>query len=130
MEINAETLTIILGVVLTLLASYIPGVAVWYDKLGEKSDGSNDNGTLKRLVMLGVLLLITGSIYGLSCTSWGPLLGIAVSCDQPGAAKLILAFIYAIMANQSVYKISPEAPWVKEAREMRLGQASMQLGQG
>lgn len=125
---KSEELLLIVSVVLTLFASYLPGFSIWFDKLGEKEDGSNDNGTLKRLVMLGLLLLVTLSIFGLSCTSWGPQLGINITCDQTGASSLILSFILAIVANQGVYKISPEARWVREAREIRLGQASPGVG--
>jgi hypothetical protein len=92
---TAEQLIVILGSVLALLFAYIPGFANWFNPL---------EATVKRLIMLGLLAIITGAVFGLSCA------GIlsAVTCDQKGAVALVTAFIYAVIANQSVFAILPE----------------------
>jgi hypothetical protein len=90
-----QTLIIILGVVLSLLFSYIPGLATWFAPLDE---------TKKRLFMLVILAVVTGSIFGLSCAG----IITTVTCDKPGAVGLVTAFIFAVMANQSTNSISPK----------------------
>ena len=96
---TAAAISLIAGTVLSLLFSYIP-----------KADGTfkNLSGTGKRLVMLGGLVLVTVSVYGLSCIGWGDAWGITVTCDQPGAMGLIGSFVLAMIANQSAYAISPQ----------------------
>jgi undecaprenyl pyrophosphate phosphatase UppP len=90
-----ETLLIILGAVLSLLFSYVPGLASWFNPLDD---------TKKRLIMLVLLAVITGAVFGLSCA------GIisAVTCDKPGAIGLITAFLFALMANQGTNALSPK----------------------
>ena len=92
---TSETLLIVLGAVLSLLFSYIPGLATWYQPLDE---------TKKRLIMLGLLAVITGAVFGLSCTpyfTW-------VECSEKGAIGLLTAFIFAAMANQAASSLSPK----------------------
>jgi hypothetical protein len=92
---TSQTLLIILGAVLSLLFSYIPGLATWYQPLDE---------TKKRLIMLGLLAVITGAVFGLSCTpyfAW-------VECSEKGAMGLFTAFIFAAMANQATSSLSPK----------------------
>ena len=92
---TSETLLIILGAVLSLVLSYVPGFANWFNPLED---------TKKRLIMLGALVVITGAIFGLSCAGWSN----SVTCDKPGAIGLITAFLFALMANQSTFAISPK----------------------
>ena len=93
---TAEQLIVILGSVVALLFAYIPGFANWFNPL---------EATVKRLIMLALLAVITGAVFGLSCAS---LLG-AVTCDKSGAVALVTAFIYAVIANQGTFAILPEA---------------------
>jgi hypothetical protein len=104
------------GALLSLLFSYLPGLSAWYDRLGERPDPGNrggmtaDGGTHKRLVMLALLGLSAGLCYGVACAGWGDLLqalGAQVRCDRAGLLELLQALVVAIMANQSVYQISP-----------------------
>src|SRR4030043_1887772 len=92
---TSETLLIILGAVLSLLFSYVPGLANWFNPLDENK---------KRLIMLGMLVVITASVFGLSCA------GVinAVTCDKPGAMGLLTAFLFALMANQGTNALSPK----------------------
>lgn len=95
---SAESLSIITGTVLSLLFSYLPGTRKWYAQFSPE---------VKRLIMLGLILLCGGIVYGLSCLGWGTEWGIAPICNQSGLMGLIEQVIVAIIANQSIYAISP-----------------------
>jgi hypothetical protein len=95
---NAEQLTVIAGAILSLAFSYIPGLKSRYEPLSAE---------MKRLVMLGLLVLVVAGVFGLACSRFGAYLGITVACDEPGLVGLVWAMVLAIMANQSTYLISP-----------------------
>lgn len=90
-----ETLLIIAGAALSLVFSYVPGVAPKFNTL---------DGTWKRLVMLGLLAAITGIVYGLACAN----IVSGVSCTQAGFTDLVKTFIMALIANQATDRISPQ----------------------
>lgn len=90
----AEDISMAAGVLLSLGFSYIPGLA-------EKFAGLSP--THKRVVMLGLLVLVTCGIFGISCFR-SPA---ANSCDQNSAWKFLRALVMAIIANQSAYALSP-----------------------
>lgn len=94
-NITPEWLALVAGAVLSLLFSYVPGLSDWYATL---------DGTRKRLVMAGLLLVVAGGAFGLGCA--GILAG--VDCSRNGAVNAVYAFILALMANQSTYAISPQ----------------------
>lgn len=96
---TAESLALVSGVILSLLFSYIPGLNSKYKSL---------DGVYKRLVMLGLLLLVSGVIYGIACLGWAASIGIAVTCDQAGVIELGKGFVLAMIANQTTYSISPQ----------------------
>jgi hypothetical protein len=116
---DAETLTLAAGALLSLGFAYIPGLAGWYNRLGEKpEDGSQaggDGGTRKRLVMLGLLVLVSLGAFGLGCmggneTPAGQVyLGLRLTCDDAGAWALAKAFILSVMANQATYQITSKS---------------------
>jgi protein-S-isoprenylcysteine O-methyltransferase Ste14 len=93
---TSEQLIVILGAVLALLFAYVPGFATWFEPL---------DPTKKRLLMLGMLVVITGAVFGLSCAK----IFTAITCDQKGAVALVTALIYAVIANQGTYSILPKA---------------------
>ena len=95
---SAETLSLIAGAILSLCFSYIPGLSERFDALIQ---------TKKRLIMLALLIVVAGSVYGLSCLGWGADWGIVLSCDRAGLSELIKQLILAIIANQGVYAITP-----------------------
>ena len=103
---STGSLALISGAVLSLLFSYIPGLNVKFAELGSE---------VKRLIMAVLLLIVAGSIYGLSCAGWGASFGIAVTCDQVGLMNLIQVFVLALIANQSAYAITPQVSAVREA---------------
>lgn len=95
---SAESLSLVAGTVLSLTFSYIPGVRNWF---------TGFDPVIKRLIMLALLALTAGVVYGLSCLGWGFEWGITLSCDQSGLLGLIEQFVIAIIANQSIFAISP-----------------------
>jgi len=95
---SAESLSLIAGTVLSLIFSYIPGAKRWYLQF---------NGQAKRLIMLGLIGLSAGVIFGLSCLGWGSEFGITLSCDQAGLFGLVRQVVLAVIANQGIYAISP-----------------------
>lgn len=107
---SAEMLALIAGSLLSLLFSYVPGLNVWFAGL---------ESTYKRLIMVALLLLVSVSVFAISCTTWGAAWGIEVTCDQPGAQIVITSFLLAVMANQGAYGLSPETPGVREAKAAR-----------
>ena len=96
---SPELLTSICAVALSLAASYLPGFSGWY---------ANLDGSLKRLLMLGMLAAAASLIYGLACAGLAESLGLAASCDQPGALALGRLFLAALISNQAVFAISPQ----------------------
>ena len=92
---TSEQLLVIAGAVLAILFAYVPGLANWYQPLGAE---------IKRLIMLGVLAVITGAGYGLSCAS----ILHSVTCDQKGAIALVLAFVGAVVSNQGTFALLPK----------------------
>ena len=96
---TAEQLIAIAGAILSLAFSYIPGLKNRYEPLSDE---------MKRLVMLGLLVLVVAGVFGLACSRFGAYVGIAVACDEPGLVALVWALVLAIMANQSTYLITPK----------------------
>jgi hypothetical protein len=97
-EMSANTLSLIAGTLLSLGFSYIPGLRELFD---------NVEPTEKRLVMLGLLLVTAVAVQIMACLGWGELWGLGLTCDRAGIAGLIEQLVIAIIANQSVYAISP-----------------------
>lgn len=95
---TANTLSLIAGAALSLAFSYIPGLREDFELL---------NPTEKRLVMLGLLLVTTVAVEIMACLGWGAMWGLNLTCDRSGIAGLIEQLVIAIIANQSIYAISP-----------------------
>lgn len=100
------------GILLTLIFSYVPG-------LNEKYAGLSD--TYKKLIMLGMLALVSLGVVGLACSGFGADFGVDVACDKNGFVAVIKAFVFALVANQAAYKLSPETSAVREAKYYSLG---------
>lgn len=99
MELNQDILVSSAGVLLSLLFSYVPGLSSTYDGY---------TATVKRLIMLGLLLIVSLGIFAVTCLGFVEFLGLAIKCDQEGAALLFRVFILAMIANQSTFLISPK----------------------
>ena len=78
------------GAVLSLLFKYVPGLNTWYD--GQKPQN-------KELVMLGVVVLVVGGAYGLSCAGWLDI----YACTEAGAKNAVFALVGAVAGNQGTY---------------------------
>lgn len=103
--LSPELLASLAGILLSLLAAYLPGFNEWYDVL---------DGRAKRLVMLGLLAASSLGAYGLSCAGW---FDPVVTCDQAGIETIISAFILAMVANQTTYQITTASS--EERKEKR-----------
>ena len=110
--INAEGLSALAGILLSLGFSYIPGVSQRFGELAP---------TQKRLVMLGLLLACALGVFGLSCLQTGWLS--MVTCDQAGAWGLARVFAAAVIANQAAFTVSPRlertTPGVRDTAQLR-----------
>lgn len=93
---TTQELSAIAGVLLSLVFSYAPGAKDWFETL---------TPTFKRLVMLGLLLMATGGVFGLAC---GQVVSGIATCDRAGAIELARIFVTAVVANQSAFLISPK----------------------
>lgn len=100
---DAALLASLAGILLSLLFSYVPKLSEWFAGL---------EGVYKRLIMAGLLIIVAIGVFGLSCAA----VISAVTCDQPGAMGLLKILIAALIANQSIYSISPQTKGVQQAR--------------
>jgi hypothetical protein len=95
---NADELSTLLaaiaGLLLSIVAEYVPA----YQQLEDR---------YKRLVMGLALVLVSASMYGLSCAGWLVLLLDVdlVSCDQAGVVALVKAFLAALITNQTTHSL-------------------------
>ena len=101
---DAETLAGTAGALLSLLFAYTPGLSSWYASLGEGLPEA-EGAVRKRLVMLAALLVTALGSYGLACSRFGAVFGLALTCDQSGLAGLLQTLVLALAANQATYLI-------------------------
>ena len=107
---TADSLAATAGVLLSLAFSYIPGLAEWYVL---KAD------PVKRLIMLGLLLLVGLGAFGLACGGLAADFGLPVTCDKTGAIALLRSFSVAAIANQTAYALTPYSQSRKAGRSIR-----------
>jgi hypothetical protein len=107
LEVSPEVLVVLAGGALSLGFSYIRGLNTAYAALAEET---------KKAIMAALLLVVVIAIYALGC---GAILQTGISCDRQGIVELAYMFILAIMANQGVYKVSPQTTAVKDAKLSR-----------
>jgi hypothetical protein len=94
------------GAVLALLFGYVPGLRQWYEAL---------EPTRKALVMLLLLAVAAGVLYGAAC--YTPLGAGDITCDEAGLWTVVRLFLAAMVANQATYLIGvkPSRPVVEQA---------------
>jgi hypothetical protein len=97
---TSESLSLIAGTILSLAFSYIPGAKSWF---------SGFDPEIRRLIMLVFLVSSAGIVYGISCLGWASEWGISLVCDRSGLFGLIEQLVLAIIANQSIYAITPQS---------------------
>jgi len=107
---TAESLAATAGVVLSLIFSYVPKFSEWY--------GLKDDPT-KRLIMLGMLALVSLASFGLACGGLAADFGLPLNCDKTGAIALLRAFAVSAIANQATYTLSPWSRSRAAGRSMR-----------
>lgn len=98
MNLQADPISALAGIVLSLIFAYAPGAKQWFGKL---------DGTGKRLVMLGLCLLVVLAQFGLACGGLGKDFGLSVTCDRAGIVSLVWAFVSAVIANQATFLVAP-----------------------
>jgi hypothetical protein len=106
---SAETLAMAAGIILTLSFSYVPGLNTQFACLSPE---------YKRLIMLGLLILVSAGALGVACAGLGEVFGVTLTCDEVGLTHLAKALVAAIVANQGVYAISPRT---KRLRKTNIG---------
>lgn len=101
-----EFITLAAGTLLSLLFSYIPKLNVWYNAM---------TAEVKRLVMLGMLLIISAAVFLLAfygvieIEGWGDL--------QSNIVLFVKTFVMALIANQSTYLITPQTEAVRMIKQ-------------
>lgn len=105
---TTDTLILIAGAFLSLLFSYFPGLNTWF---------AAKSPDIKRLIMVGVLFVVSGAIFGLSCAGYGSEIGVTVDCNKAGLIGLLKIFILAIIANQGAYAVTVKTSQVKRLSE-------------
>jgi len=92
---KAEELIAIVGAILAVLFAYVPGFANWFNPLGAE---------IKRLIMAGLMVVVAGAIFGLSCAA----IILKVPCTYEGVWGLVIAILTAVISNQAVFSILPK----------------------
>lgn len=93
--IESNVVGMLAGAILALLFGYAPGLRPWYEAL---------EPTRKALVMLLLLVVAAGVLYGAAC--YTPFDTGGVTCDEPGVWLVVRLFLAALVANQATYLIS------------------------
>ena len=117
-----EVLSSVAAIILSLLFSYWPGLNTWYAAQTEAR---------KKLLMLGMTITVAAGAFALSC---GDLLfdlfGVSLACSQESAVALVRAIIWAVVANQSTYMLTPQSQAVTDLKAVRDGLAGAGVGRG
>jgi hypothetical protein len=92
---NAELLSGIVAIALSLGFSYIPGLKDLFEKL---------SGDYKRMVMGIALVVAAGAIFGLSCANVVD----SVVCSKDGILGLLSILLEALVANQAMFLMTPK----------------------
>ncbi len=90
------TLSALAGMLLSLGMEYIPGIAPRYEALAPVQ---------KRLVMLLLLVVTAGALFGISCAD----LMAYVECTARGIMELLGMIGVAIGVNQGTYMLTKKA---------------------
>jgi hypothetical protein len=91
---TADKLAAIAGVLLSLIFAYVP-------KLNDKYAALD--GVYKRLIMAGLLLVVSLGAFGLACVAPDQITFLA--CTKADAWSLAWTFIAALVANQGAFTL-------------------------
>lgn len=92
--VDAKVLAGIVGIIVSLLFTLIPGLKTWYDGLGK----------WKGLFMFGLMLLVAGAMFGLSCVPSFPYP--VFTCDVAGFWAFLTLLASALVSNQLTYLLT------------------------
>lgn len=104
-KVTSDLMALIIGAVISVLFSYVPGLNAAYAALKEE---------YKKLIMLGLLIIVSGVIYVGSCKGW---FVTDIVCGKEGIWSLLTILIYSVVGNQGAFKLSPTAKSVRIARD-------------
>ena len=93
---DAQLLSGIAGVVLSLAVAYIPGVDAWY---------AGKDAKAKARVMALLLIVVSAIIFALACAKLAADFGLNVVCDRSSLVSLVKILIAALVANQSAFAL-------------------------
>jgi hypothetical protein len=99
---NQDLILAGVGFVVSVLFTWVPVLGTWYYGIASKWRG---------LTMIGILLVVVGAIFGLSCSglfSW-------VACTTASLGALVRAALIAIVTNQVTYQVTPDTKFNKAA---------------
>lgn len=91
---TAEQIASLAGVLLSLLFAYVPGVEAWYGGL---------DGTIKRIVMGGLLIVAAAGSLGWTCYQGG---GDVAACLTANWQTYLTALVAALVANQATFMLA------------------------
>lgn len=106
MNITADVVAGMAGIVLALVLNYIPGLNAKF-----AAQSSQYKSGIVALCLLG----ITGLVVASSCAN----LWVYLTCDKPGFMKAAEIFMSALVTSQGAYKLLPETKGVQEAKAAR-----------
>lgn len=106
-----ETLALVAGIILSLVFSYIPGLNTKFAGLSSE---------VKRLIMLGLCILVGAGAFGLTCAGFGDVIGAQLACTKQSLVTLFQSIALVAIANQSAYALSPQTGGVQRAKEERV----------
>ena len=92
--LTPESMIAFAAAFLAIICDWIPGLKTWYDKLG--------NGQ-KRGLMAGLLVIVTGAVFGLSCAGW---LQTGWLCSGTGIQDAVFLLILAVAINQGIHSLT------------------------
>lgn len=92
--LTPETLIGFAAVILALLFDWLPGLKTWYDKFSEGQ---------KRGLMAGLLVIVTGAVFGLSCAGW---LQTGLLCNGIGIQDALFLLVLAVAINQGFHGLT------------------------
>jgi hypothetical protein len=89
---TSDKLAALVGVLISLLFAYLPGLKSWFNKQSSEAKGG---------ITAGVTVLAALAVYGLSCAGWFTQLG--VTCSQGGFQQLVTIIIGALVGMGGTY---------------------------
>jgi hypothetical protein len=89
---TSDKLAALVGVLISLLFAYLPGVKTWIEK---------QSSELKGGLTAGLTILAGIAIYGLSCAGW--FMDLGVICSKAGLQQLVTTIIGALVGLAGTY---------------------------